>query len=196
MDDDDNRPSWQELDQRLMERTAPALYSALRGLVNSATSTLDMIERKRSAGDFDHWQSFAMSDFATEIEHARETLTRLIDGTEPNGIAKDLGSDGARPRRRRASAEGEGRDMTDATFWGQPRTVRSVAIAVVDRLQGCTIEFASDPERHRRMYNAAESAILRELDADDLSTRVASFLLVQIVPDAPPAQSDTKGEQP
>lgn len=68
----------------------------------------------------------------------------------------------------------------DGSFWGAPRTSRSVAIAVVDALNGYTIEFASDPAFVRDMYNRAEAAILHELDCEDVPSDAAMVLQAQV----------------
>lgn len=70
--------------------------------------------------------------------------------------------------------------MTEGSFWGAPRTARSVAIAVVDRLRGYTIEHAYDKAAMRSDYDAAESAIMHELDAANIPPKYSAVLQVQI----------------
>lgn len=78
----------------------------------------------------------------------------------------------------------------EGSFWGAPRTSRSVAVSVVDALNGYTIEFASDPAFVRDQYNRAEAAILRELDCEDVPTEFEMVLQAQVSATAPVARED------
>ena len=63
--------------------------------------------------------------------------------------------------------------MSEGTFWGAPRTARSKAIAVVNRLSAHRDSFRTDK------YDVAEHAILEELDALDLPADMAAVVQVQ-----------------
>lgn len=55
-------------------------------LTNEARDALDMIDAKRKAGDFNHWESFSMSDLAAAIADAEQLLPSQAEAPENTDV--------------------------------------------------------------------------------------------------------------
>lgn len=60
----------------MSEAKLAMLCEALGDLIEVADGTLAMLDTKRKRGDFDHWESFEMGDFAVAISKARAALAQ------------------------------------------------------------------------------------------------------------------------
>ena len=76
--------------------------------------------------------------------------------------------------------------MAESCAWGAERSTRGLAVAIVARLRGYTVEHAYDQEAHRAEYDAVEDAILSELDCLNVPSDYAILVGVRV---ANPVQS-------